>query len=288
MPQPEISLAYNNFTAARVNPLGLIDFFRLTLQLRMFESESALLTQNFIGFGFSGAITPALGKAGGIIEIQPLTVLRLWARYMFVGYFGTFDLLASFEDAESNFRDSNLSDPEPDPVTGNTPTTGLATSGSELTLGADFRLKLGPVAVRNFTRLYRADMDLPSGETVFYDQLYDMLMPDEGWMLTNELDGLYVTDFGMIVGARWTYAKPFYEERQSRRSSPRNNDLHRVGPLIAYVFEKNLGSRFERPTLLLLAQWHIEHQYRTGEDVSQAVPYLGLAFQFTGNLLADE
>jgi hypothetical protein len=36
--------------------------------------------------------------------------------------------------------------------------------------------------------------------------------------------------------------------------------------------------------VILLAQWWLSHRYRTGRDVSQGVPLLGIAFQFNGEL----
>ena len=282
-PQPEQALRYQNLSGIRANPLGLVDVFYVSYRLRLYESDQDVLTQNYVGIGLAGGLSPAWGRIGGIVEVQPLTVLRLWARYVFVGYFGTFNLLASFPDASSDFSDSAIEDRADQPDTEN-----LATTGTELTLGADFQLKVGPMAVRNFTRAYYADMSLRSGDTTFFDQIYDLLMPDEGWVVTNELDGLYVTDFGLIVGARWTYSKPFYQSRHrgiGGEDGP-SNDIHRVGPLIAYQFSQNLGGKFEQPTLLLLAQWHAVHRWRTGEDVSTAVPYVGLGFQFRGDLLS--
>ena len=42
-PQPEISLAYNNLFAARVNPLGLVDYARFSLRLRLYERYIELI-----------------------------------------------------------------------------------------------------------------------------------------------------------------------------------------------------------------------------------------------------
>lgn len=280
--QPPLSLSYENLSAVRANPLGLVDFFYVTGRARLFDSDALLLRQNYVGAGVAGGLSPAWLRIGGIVEVKPLTVWRLWARYVFVQYFGTFDLLASFPGAESDFSDSAIADRSDVPGTEN-----QSASGTELTLGSDFQIKAGPVALRNFTRGYRADMDLRAGDTTFYDQIYDILMPNEGWVITNETDLLYLTGFGLIVGGRYTYSKPFYEDRHELTDSAPSNVIHRAGPLIAYQFNDEPGGRVETPTLLLISQWHIEHRFRTGEDVSQAVPYLGLGFLIRGNLLSD-
>ncbi len=280
--QPPVSVAYENLSAVRVNPLGLVDFFYLTGRVRLFDDDLLILRQNFIGGGLAGGLSPAWLRIGGIVEVKPLTVWRLWARYVFVQYFGTFNLLASFPGAESDFSDSAISDRADQPGTEN-----QSTNGTELTLGSDFQIKAGPIALRNFTRAYRADMELREGDTTFYDQIYDVLMPNGGWVVTNETDLLYLTRVGLILGGRYTYSKPFYEDRHRASDDAPDNIIHRAGPLIAYQFDSEPGGRIQTPTLLLLTQWHIEHRFRTGEDVSRAVPYVGLGFLFSGDLLSE-
>ncbi|MEM7675795.1 MAG: hypothetical protein AAF449_07305 [Myxococcota bacterium] len=274
--QPELSLAYENVSVIRANPLGLANFFYLSARRRLYDNDSILFRQNYVGGGVALGVSPAWSRVGGLVEVKPLTVWRLWARYVYVQYFGTFNLLASFPGPEADFSDSAIADRSNVPGTEN-----QSAGGTELTLGSDFQIKAGPIALRNFTRAYRADMNLRDGDTAFYDQIYDMLMPDAGWVVTNETDLLFVSRFNLIIGARYTYAKPFYDQDDGP-----SNVIHRVGPLIAYQFDGTLGGRIETPTLLLLTQWHIEHRWRTGEDVSQAVPYVGLGFVFRGNLLS--
>ena len=48
------------------------------------------------------------------------------------------------------------------------------------------------------------------------------------------------------------------------------------------------GDAFEKPTLLLIANWYLSHRWRTGADVTQAFPYLALAFRFEGTLWASD
>ncbi|MEM6531302.1 MAG: hypothetical protein AAF654_01695 [Myxococcota bacterium] len=279
---PELSVSYENLSATRYNPLGLVDFFYVTGRVRLHDSDSLILRQNYIGAGIAGGLSPAWMRIGGIVEVKPLTIWRLWARYVFVQYFGTFDLLASFPDAESDFSDTAIQDRSDIPETEN-----QGASGTELTLGSDFQLKAGPIALRNFTRGYRADMDLRDGDTTFYDQIYDVLMPDEGWVITNETDLLYLTGSGWIIGGRYTFSKPFYQDRHRRDDDGPSNVIHRAGPLVAYQFSNDPVGRFQTPTLLLLTQWHFEHRFRTGEDVSQAIPYVGLGFLFRGDLFTQ-
>ena len=41
-------------------------------------------------------------------------------------------------------------------------------------------------------------------------------------------------------------------------------------PLLAYSFYDRPGTRFNKPTILLIAQWHLLQPWRTGKDVTQA------------------
>lgn len=60
---------------------------------------------------------------------------------------------------------------------------------------------------------------------------------------------------------------------------------HRLGPLFAWQFaQEPPGRRFNQPTLFVLAQWWLQHPYRTGEEQSAALPLIGLGFAFNGDL----
>jgi hypothetical protein len=288
-PPPPVSLYYENLVGGRVNPLGLVDFARFSLRLRLHESDAAILAQNYVGIGVAPALSPAWGRLGALVEVQPLSILRLYAQYDFLGYFSTFNLFASFPSASSDYSDTTIRDRTALPGLGS-----YATYGGMLTLGATLQMKLGPVAARSLFRAVHTSYDMRRGDRVFYDQIFDMLMPNDGWLVTNDLDLLAVFDveqYGFAVGARWTYSHAFYDERHRQPGEDPaelpNNDIHRLGPLVAWTLERNPGTRFDRPTLILIAQWHLVHRWRTGADVTVALPYLALAFKFQGDLLAD-
>lgn len=288
-PQPAHSIAYRNLTAVRINPLGLVNFARASYRFRLFESESDILKQNYVGIGVTGGISPAWGRFGLLAEVQPLTILRLYAQFEFIGNFGTFDLFASFPSASSDFSDSTI-----DARADQDATEAYATTGSLLTLGATLQLKVGPIAVRSLFRAARTNYTTRAGDRVYYDQIYDMLMPDDGWMVINDLDVLAVLNPGttqLAAGVRWSYSHAYYNESHVAPGEDvdavPNNDIHRIGPLLAWQIRNTPGARFNKPTLILLAQWHLKHRWRTGTDVSQALPYIGLAFSFQGDLLGD-
>lgn len=290
-PQPAHSVAYQSITAVRINPLGLVNFTRVSYRFRLFESESDILKQNYVGIGATGGISPAWGRIGILAEVQPLTILRLYAQYEFIGNFGTFDLFASFPSANADFSDSTIGSRAE-----NDATAAYTTTGSLLTLGATLQLKVGPIAVRSLFRAARTNYTTRAGDVVYYDQIYDMLMPDDGWMVVNDLDVFAILNPGttqLAAGVRWSYSHSFYNESHftgpadQAAAADVNNDIHRLGPIVAWQIKNNPGARFDRPTLILLAQWHLRHRWRAGADVSQALPYIGLAFRFQGDLLGD-
>jgi hypothetical protein len=192
--------------------------------------------------------------------------------------------MASFPSATSEFSDTAI---DAQAMAGR---GGYATWGSQLSFGANAQAKVGPIAIRDGIRFARASFDLRDGDRVFYDQFFDMQVPNDGWLVTNDLDVLYVSDIGLVVGARYTFSTPFNEDSHfepGEDRTPAENHIHRVGPLVAYTLERNPGGLFDAPTILLIAQWHLVHRFRTGQDVTTGLPYLAIGFQFNGDFLSD-
>ena len=132
------------------------------------------------------------------------------------------------------------------------------------------------------------------GDTVFFDQLYDQIFPNNGWALSNDFDLLYLTDFGLVAGLRTNWGMQFYgAEHFAEGETPfregdawqQNGPIVRTGPLVAYTFFDEPGARFNKPTLILNTQFHVLHRFRTGQDVKRWVPYAFVAFIMTGDLL---
>lgn len=282
-PLPQERLVHRSLLVARYNPLGLIYEGRIGYRRLLYPSGSAALRDNFVGVGLAPSLSPAFGRVGAVVEVQPASVLNLWGMYEVIGYFGSFDHLQSFPTSDANHADSFLAGdrvpldvPEPAPY---------STTGTQLTLGATLQAKVGPVAARSQARFIRPDVDLKDGDRYYYDVLHDVLAEDGGWFLTQDLDVLYQTDFGLNAGVRWNVTHAFYGEGAGAANP--NTPTHRVGPLLAYTFwSKGGNARFDTPTVIFIANWWLQHRYRTGEDASRALPYLALGFAFTGDLLA--
>jgi hypothetical protein len=280
---PSERLRYSSLTVGRVNPLGLITRNDLTYRWRLFDSDSAISRDNHFGIGGIVVLSPAFARVGPMIEIQPLSILEIRAAYETFSYFGTFNLFQSFQFVDEDFSDAALdrfasSDDED--------SRNYSTSGTQFTLAGVLRLKFGPVALRNTFRLMRADFDLRDGDQLFYDQIWDLLVPDEGWYMNNDVDVLVFLGERWKVGARWTYATAFYRDADFRPGEPQediNNPTNRVGPTMIYTFPSK-SAVFKDPSLLVIANWWVQNRFRTGEEISVALPYIVVGFTFNGDI----
>lgn len=284
---PEWRLFYRSTLALRYNPLGLFSDNRFALRRRLYESNSPIFNNNFASIALFPVISPAFTRFAVGAEIQPASFLTLWGNADLTAFFGTFNLMQSFPSARSNYSDSaiaTLGD-----LAADNPAAPYPAVGGHITLGADLQFRVGPVVARNLFRAVRAEMQLRDGDRTFYDQQWDLLVPNAGWYINNDTDLLYATDFGLTAGIRFNVANAFYGDEHvapgERVADLRNGPQARVGPLIAYTFYEDEGALFDRPTLLLVTNWWVAHRFRTGADVSQAIPMIALAFQVQGDFL---
>lgn len=255
-------------------------------RLRLYPSESPALRDNFVAVGLAPAVSPAFGRLGVAVEVQPLTLLQLSAVWERVQYFGGFNVLQSFPSARNEFGDALLAARSSLPASD--PERPYAAGGTQLTLGANLQLKVGPVVARSQAKLVRPDFALRAGDRVLYDILYDVLAPNRGWFLTNDADVLYALGERLMVGVRWTATHAFYGPEHFAAGEPQqdlNGPMHRLGPVVAYTFFSEDGARFNNPTLFAAANWWLTHRYRAGQEVSALVPMLALGLSFNGDLL---
>lgn len=268
-------LWYTSATFARINPLGLISVANVGWRRRLFDSDSVLLKDSYLHLGVNGRGSPAFGRVGLHAEIQPLAVLKAWADYEAVGYFGTFDQILSFDDPRARYDDATISSLGK--------STG-ATGGTVFTAGMVLQAAVGPVAVRSTFQATRYDLALNDGDTVFYDQYWDRLAANEQFMFLNDLDVMAIAGKARI-GARWTWS--------DTPGLPDDADgalaHHRVGPLFAWQFsDRGPGARFDQPTMFILTQWWLQHPYRAGAVQPQGLPLIAAGFAFRGDLLGPK
>lgn len=268
---PRHRLVWDSLTAVRLNPLGLQEYANLAYRRRLFDSESVLLQDTYVQIGPTMSLSPAFFKPGVHVKVKPAAILELTGAYRYTSFFGTFDQALGWKDPGAVWSDAAME------ARGD---EAIATSGTQLQLTGRLQGAAGPVAVRNTTSFTYNDLRLPVGDTVFYDQTPDMLVPDEGWMLQNDLDGIWLAG-KLKAGVRWTHVLPWY----GNGLGDEGNALHRVGPLVAYTLREEPGAVVANPTILVLSQWHVVHRFRAGQEVSAAIPYLAVALTFEGDLI---
>ncbi len=281
-PTPVHQLFYQNLTVIRVNPLGLQNQFELDWRHRLYDpGDSLIMSQNYWALTAAPILTPGLMRLGVAAKLQPLAILKLEVKWEYLNYFGNFDLIQSYADDDADFSDSAIAD-------GGDAGLNYATDGWQLTLDGEARAKVGPLIVRNRFKAGYLEVALRGNDTLFYEQYFDLLLPGKGWFFTNDLDLLVQVGKKLIIGARWAFMDVQYPDDAFAPGEDKDSDnapTHRLGPLVAYTFFDDPGASFNKPTILLLVNWYLQHRWRTGEDVSQAMPYFVLGFAFSGDLI---
>jgi hypothetical protein len=271
-PPPKYRLWYTNATFVRVNPLGLVNPTKIGLRTRLSDKTSLLLNDTYAFAGMSTTLTPAWARVGGYAEVQPLSLIRVFADVSAMAAYGTFDQILTWDDPSARFSDQTIADrgSEASPEVGWT-----------ATLGATARAKAGPIAVRNTVQMTRIDLALDQDGLFFYDQYWDRLAKDGGWMWLNDLDLLALAG-PVRAGVRYT-ASRVLDDRPATADSAGTD--HRVGPLFAYQFKGVPHSqKINQTTLFVLAQWWADHPYRTGVEQPGALPLIAVGFAFNGDL----
>jgi len=266
---PKQSLNYRNLTALRLNPLGLVNASALNYQYRLYESDHPLYQTNYAGVTLQPLLSPAYVRLGGGIELQPLSVLRVSAMYEQIKFFGNFNFLQSFPDASGDWSDTAQEENGDD---------GYAATGSQWTFGALLQAKVGSIAMRSNLRFMKFQMTLFDSHQTWYDPMLDALLPADGWGFTNDLDVIYVTNVGWIIGLRDTITTAWHE------GDDPNPISHRVGPLLSYQILTDPGKKVDSISAFFVVNWYLSHRYRTGEDVGQGIPYLAAGLTITGQL----
>jgi len=280
-PVPDRRLLLNNLLVLRSNPLGLEDQIRFGYQMRLYRNDKPLFRDNFFFAGIYPRVNPAFIKFGPSVEVQPLSILNLRFGLEYVDFFSTFGYLQSFNSPLVNYSDTVLNAREDQGL-------NYATEGMHFMFEPTVQMKFGPIAIRDKLAAEYWNMKVHAGDKVFYDATLDTLVPANGWVLTNDLDVLYLTKFRLTVGARYSVVHPFYrasDYQPGEDASSNPNGHQRLGALVAYTFFDTGWGGFNKPTLLAILSWYLEHRWRTGADTSQAYPYFVLGFAFQSDLL---
>jgi len=290
-PIPSWRILYRNLLVARYNPVGLQDEGAILARRRLFVHDSTALRDNFAGGGLTLASSPAFVRLGGLVEVQPLSILHVWAAYERVQWFGTTGHLQSFPAASQAHDDATLRErsalPEADARAPH------ATSGTTASAGATLQVKMGPIAARLLGKWLAIDLDLAQGHAFAYDPVFDILTPSGGLVRTLDADLLWQSeDRARTVGLRWSQVAASLDRTCPAAlgaacdgtSFVQPTSTQRLGPLVAWRLWQRGGA--STGTLIGLAQWWLQHPYRTGQVSSQAIPYVALGLHITGDIAA--
>jgi hypothetical protein len=274
-PIPWNRLYLGSLTVIRYNPLGLETQNRLVFQRRLMDSESLLFRDTFVSGAASLKLNPAFLKVGPTIELQPIAVLNVRAGYEFLRYFGTFGFLQSYPDPSADYADSARKKTED---------MAYSTSGHHVFIEPTLQVKVKSVALRSKLAVEYWNMDVTDGTRVFYDATLDTQVPAKGWVLANDTDLVYLAG-RLTLGARFSGVWPLYtSDHFGPAGEPADfaGASHlRVGPLVAFSFNTDEYTGFNKPTLLAVVNWYLDHPNREG-----GVPYILLGFSFTSDFLS--
>jgi hypothetical protein len=281
-PIPQHRLIYRSVTGVRVNPLMLLQDVKLTYRHRLYQSERQAFADNFIGIGLSAAATPACAFEGIHFEFAPAAFITLTANADVWQWFGGFNYIQSWPYADDNWGPNENARlallPEGAPGR-NYPTFGFSLTGGVILQG-----KVGPVVMRSHNRLFWVSLKLRDGDTIFYDAISDLAAPNRGFTVSSDND-VAVTMGRLIVGLRFGLNQAVYRPTDfSPGAVDPNVPSIRLGPTAAWRFFAEPTHRFN-PAVALTVAWFLSHRFRTGLDVSQALPQVTLSFSFWGDVL---
>ena len=277
LPRPRHRFVWENLTVLRANPLGALNVFQAAYRLQLWDSPERLFADTFLTVGPQVRIAPAFGHVGIRAEVQPLAVLNLFVQGDFVGAFGGSDFLQRFARADAAHDDATLKDLRSENETG----TGYAVS-----FGARLQAQVWNIAARDQLSAFRQGMSLGDAPVLYYHPTFDVLQDNGGFVVTNDADLVYVTDFGLKLALRHTFTRAFHGVETRGADGEPSESTHRLGPAVAYtMFAAPPGEDFTEVTAALVTQWWLVHPYRTGQEQHAALPYVLLVLLQRGDFL---
>lgn len=269
------SVVWRDATFFRYNPLGLVTAAALEYRLRLYDSDHPLFSQNYVSVAATPMLSPVYARLGGTLELMPLSVLRLGVGYEYISYFGNMGFMQSFDAYDADASDAAL---DANKEAGE----HYGGHGTQLSFSALLQAKVGPIAVRSKAVLGRVDYALRDSDIALFDPLLDILVPVEGWIWTNDLDALYVGD-RFVAGLRHSAVDAVYPDVDN--SADPNGPIHRLGPLFVLQVAGDGTGVVSNVSAVALLQLYLSHRYRAGQEVTRALPYIGLGVIVEGSLL---
>ena len=282
-PIPSFRLVGSTQLALRYNPLGLELFQRLGMQRRLFGSERAFFRDNYFYFGLNPRFSPVYARVGPAVELQPISMLNVRVTMEIVQFFPLLGFTTSYASPSADYSDSARK-------VSRDQKANYGPTGYHFMIEPTLSLRGGPIALRVRSSIEYWRMNLRNGDRVWYEPQLDVAVPANGWVFAQDWDLLYMTRFRFVAGLRYSLVMPLYDADDvgpgdSIGALKEKNSIHRLGPILAYTFFDKGLARFNRPSLILIAQWHVHHRFRTGADVSAGLPLIALAFVFQSDFL---
>lgn len=275
-------LRYSNTAYAQLNSRSLADDLRLRYRHALYRSSNPLLANNFVGLVAGAAVAPGLVRPTVGVEVQPLSVLSLSASFEPAYYFDVLGLAQSYPSQTSDYRSGPFKAPKDGPG------GSYSLFAPQLTLSATVQAAVDHLVFRNTFRATKLlGVDLHQGDRVLYDPSYDTVVYRNGWAAQNDTDvGVKYGD--LVAGLRNTVVLAWYpsgaREPGGTADDP-NTPAIRLGPIAQYTLFSGGKGIVDTASIVTVVQWHLQNRYRTGTEVSAALPLLGIGFTIAGDLL---
>jgi hypothetical protein len=235
-------------------------------------------------------LSPGFVRPGIAVEVSPLAILNLSALVEYAQYFGSFNLAQTWPNSGGDYSNAAVFG-----TAAGRSGDGDTARGLQVNLSAVLQARAGDLVVRSnfrgiyfnltFSKAVNGASDPAGPGPVYYDQFFDVLAPTNGWLFANDSDLLYQSaEMGFTFGLRFSSVMPLYSAAQRAGFTGDDSDrtTMRLGPLIAYTFREQRHSAFNAPSIFALAQWWIQHPYRT-EGVGAAMPMIVIGLSFRGD-----
>lgn len=278
-PPPPASLALETEFIGAYNRLGALLTLNLRYRLRLYESQSAVLEDNFVGIGLLSQTSPTFSQNGVVVELAPASVLRLRGGYQLVTYFGLLNSLHAYEDCSAPVEESDR-ETRCDFDYGITPVdAGESDFGHRAWVSAQLRAKVGRVALVETASLerwwFRSGWD--SGELGYwFNELHVVPLQREDTVVLNSVSLIFdaipesgPSDLHLMVGL------------SERLAWGRGTDylMHRVGAMAIGRLPNWRG--LKDAAVVGILEWYTHDRYHAG-----ALPFIGVLFSAsTPNLL---
>lgn len=282
VPYVHDGFVYRSITSARYNPLGLSSWLRVGYWRPLLgDQENILLQRTYVGLNALTMITPSFGRMGLRADFQPLAFLQILIAYEFMGWFGTFGSMQSYRDISADFGESAQAARE-------RAHQHRATTAGVFTADVVLQGKAGPILFQSDTAFVHNHVSVGEGDEVYYDLVYNMLSPRDGWLISNETDVLYKTTWGFAFGVRNGMTHAFYPAAAVAGNAARAAEITPIdyfGGLFLYeLYERKRPARVNMPAVFLMTAFWLRDPYRTGRETSPLLPFLAAGFTATGDL----